>query len=249
MKWLYIGIGVVTFIVSAVVWAPADHVFALARDAAVPDLHAVGLHGTLIAGGADAADMHGVTLYHVHWRWLPTALLGGHLGLRVGGDTDNGHLAGIAEIGVLGGITLRRVRLSAPLADLTPALRLNALPLQGQISAKLRILRIAEGRLVSARGTVRVGDVKWTPGQPSVALGAFQATLTPLPHGGVKASLKDLDAAMGLTGRVTLNGDAWTLQAHLRPAAGAPPRVAQLAAGLGPADKSGWHSIHEHGQL
>lgn len=249
MKWLYMGVGIAIFVVSAVLWAPADRLFALARDAGVSKLDATGLHGTLVAGGADAADIYGVTLYHVRWRFQPSALLSGHLGLRISANTDNGHLATIAEVAPLGETVLRDVRLSAPLGDIAPALGLNDLPAQGQISAKLRALRMTGKRLVSARGTVRVGDVKWTLAQPAVSLGAYQATVTPLPHGGVKATLKNLDAAMALAGQLTLDGGTWTLRARLRPDANAPPHVTQLMTGLGPADSSGWHSIHQRGQL
>lgn len=249
MRWVYVALSVVTFAVCAAVWAPAPYVLALARRTVAPGLLASKPHGTLIDGGAAALHVRHVTLWHVHWRLKPTALFAGRLALRVSADTAHGHGSTLLEINAFGRQTLRDTAVHTLLADIIAAANRGALPLQGRVNIQLADVNIVQGRITAARGIVKLQGLQWTLERPPLVLGSFQVRLKPLPKGGVEGVLKDMNAAIRLAGQLTLAGNAWTLRARLRPAAGASADIGQLLAVLGQRSPSGWYRIWERGRL
>lgn len=251
MKWLYLAAGLLSLLISLAVTAPAAYVYAWSGGGD-GTLRAAGISGSVWHGHAASLRSGAFGLSDVHWRLHALGLLGARLQFTLSGDTPGGHAHALVRIGAGGGdVEIHALRFAAPLADLTAAAGLAAVPLTGQVSARFTHIAVAGGRPVAATGTAALGEVRWILGEPALSLGAFEARIDTQPDGTIRARLETRpDSAVTLRGTATLSpAGQWQLDVNLRPAHGADTRITNLFAALGKPDADGWHHIVENGRL
>lgn len=250
MKWIYPIVGVLAFVVALAVMTPAAWLLAWSGLAAQPDVHVQQIRGSAWQGSVERLRAGALILTDVGWQLRPLALVTGRLRYAIEADTESGHLEGAVNLAPTGGLRIPALTVAAPLAELAAAAGVTALPMTGQVSARIAGLVVKNGYPIAAEGHVGLGGVSWLLMEPDVALGAFEAELDTRDGGGVVAVLADQGGPVTLRGQAVLMPDGqWRLDARLRPAQAADDPVRRLLDLLGAPDSQGWYRINQSGRL
>lgn len=249
MKKLYVIAGLVAFLASLIVLAPASDVYGWIQGTLPPRVRLYDVGGTLFHGHAGQARIAGIDVHDLSWRMHPGALLLGHVSMDLDGIAAGGRTSAQALLSLGGRLTLKHVISTATLSGLSPLLGVTSLPANGQVGLRLKKAVIDNGHIISASGQLNLGELSWTLSTPSVALGDYKAEISTGKQG-VSAVLDDTNAPIELSGRYLLTpSNQW--KAHLRvrakPKAGAD--VKDLLNNLGRPGPQGWYSVQQQGQL
>lgn len=229
-------------------WATLPAPYLAARlEKRLPQLQLAGVTGTVFAGAAGQVQYQGNALGAVQWRFDWLSPLRGTLGYRITLDTGSGELHGRVATG-FGRLTVRDLTGRLPVSALNRWLPLPPDSVDGSLVLQLKLLNFKAGHMDSAAGSVDLNDavLKW----PAAAtLGSFHAELTPVPGGGLHATLADVASPFKLQAAFSLGPDgayhvSGTLAAH-DPGDSA---TRSLLANLGPADSTGQYPFDFSGR-
>lgn len=230
-------LGSVTLVLALVLRVPAEQV--LHRMSLPQGTGLAGVSGTLFHGSATQARLGGVHVGELRWRWLPGALLGAGLGLKL----DSG-----GEVPFSADVVIRP--LGYRIADLTgriPVQRLGALqerlplpaPLEGAVALEAVSLSGDDAYPTQASGTVRVLGLRLAA-PLDIDLGDFEAQLSSAEDAGMAARVRDRGGPLDLQGRLDLAADGgWRMQASIGARPDAPESIGQALGFVGPAGPDG----------
>jgi hypothetical protein len=190
-----------------------------------------GVQGTLWSGRAAAASAAGVALQDLRWRVRPAALFVG----RVSVDLEARLLDGFLNASVSASpsrVRLTDVRASTSIAALRGVLPVSGV--RGQASASFSELLIEGGWPTTAVGELRLAQLEAAPfGMSSarlVPIGDYLVRFQPsaTPESGLAAVFNDTSGPFEVAGTLALDARrAYTLEALIKPRAGANPDLVQ----------------------
>ncbi len=255
MKLRYLLLGVFTFVIALLVYAPAAVLYGWsqpAADAPRPPLSLSGISGTLFHGQAAAITLQQRPLLsNLNWSLQPLQLLLGRLAFQLNTNPAGGDallLDGRVAAG-LGGIRVNELKLNGGVRTLASAIGQSFVPVNGQAALNLEHLRLRDHWPTDAAGELQLMGLAWTLARDPVALGDYAATIS-----------RDKDDIVALIrtvgGPLDLNGDArarpdrsYELHLQLKPKPDAPPMVVNLVRSLGQPDAQGYFHIRQNGQM
>ncbi len=246
LRWLIV-LGLVTFIVLAIVSVPASVLLGLFQSSGIT---AAGAEGTAWKGRAQMLQIQGVNLGALEWDLHALALLT----LKLQADVKVTRPEGFAQAQV----GLRSTD-SITLKDLTASLPLGALSgvappgWSGTVNLKFASLVSENGWPSSANGTAEVLNITSTA-QRSPLTGSYQLTF-PAPNvqaaeGVLAAEVVDLGGPLEIAGELELRPDrSYLLTGTVKARADAPPNLAKQLQILGPPDAEGARPFSLEGTL
>ncbi len=208
---------------------------------AVPDVWLAGVNGTLWEGNASSgAAMVGdqaLPLENLRWQLKPWSLLSLRLCADVQADILGQPASGIFCGAPGDRLIARQVQLNAPMAVVAEALNV---PLSGQVSLQLQVLKAKGQRIEELEGNLSWRDARWHNGESWVAVGAFAAKLSPNEQGGVAAQIFDLDGpfTVDLTANLALDQEP-QVQGTVAAAPEAPEQIASALQFVGVPQEDG----------
>ena len=241
-----IAAGTIAFLLSFVAQAPAGALYAwFAPKAATVELY--GVDGTLLHGSVAGIGVQGRPAWQtLHWDLHPLALLTA----RVLADIDTSTPAVVRTRVSLApwGTTLGDLCASGSLRTLLGAVG-QVLPIEGQVSADLKSLRLKDGKPKSADGVIDIDGLSWTLAKDPVVLGNFRGTAT-TDAGKITIKLESIQGAVDASGTIDLDAEqAYTVDLKIKVKPGAPPMVANLVQSLGAPDSTGVYRVLRKGKL
>jgi len=247
-KW-YITIAIVVFVGSLIAQAPVATLYAWFKPKAPTPIELVGLQGTIDTGRASALNVNNhPAISNLNWTLQPWRLLLGQLGFHLeshGDTTLDSHIA----LSIFGGTRVNDTQGVMGLKTLLTAVGQPFLPMDGQARLQLKSLRLKNGQLKAADGSIEIRNLAWTLAQEPIVLGDFAATVT-TENDTIIAKFEPLSGSIELNGTAKLSPDqTYDAQLQLRPKPNAPPLLSSLLNSIGPADPQGWHHIRQQGKL
>ncbi len=203
------------FVVLALLWtAPADVAYRVLRPR-LDGWQAQGLSGSLWRGRAEQVALHGMPLGALEWNVSRPAFFSGTT--RGTASLQGNGLALTLAFEKRGSkAALRDVQLRLPAQWLAPAMALPGLVPLGEVEATLPELTLVDGYLAHA-----VGELVWrgvgVSGAAEGSIGDVDARFADAEAGTVTLVVRDLDARLGISGRVVFNGPAFELEVTLTP--------------------------------
>ncbi len=241
--------GVAAFLIGFVAQAPAAIVYGwfAPKDT---KLVAYGFQGSVLHGSVAGVGMQGKTAWQdLQWTLRPLHLLTGRLVADVQTTAPATIRARLSK--APWGTSLSDVHASGSLQTVL-ALIEQFLPLEGQVRADLDSLRLRDGKLSSAKGTITMDGVASVLARDPVPLGNFQATVT-TESDQVSVKLESLAGPLEVNGTTTLAPDqSYTVDLTLKVKPGSPPEVENLVRsmrGLGVPDAQGVRHLQRSGKL
>ncbi len=249
-RWLF-TLGVLAFLGGLLFGMPAALVYAWSHpEKSTRNLRLYGVHGTLVDGGFAALTVNNrpsltEARWHLHPGWL--ALLRLSADLDTGGDSQV-HMN--VSRAVFGKLRLSEITATGNVKSLFGLLGQPNLPVEGQATVDLPLLRFDAGIPIEARGTAEIRDMSWALSKDPLPLGTFSATVTTDDKG----ILVSLDSAatgpLDVAGSVTLSREhAYDVHVQLRTRPNAPPALESLVRSLGTVDAQGWYQLRRNGTL
>lgn len=247
-RWrLLIALGVVAYIVFAVITLPARVV--LSR-LAPSDVHAGGVSGTIWNGKAQVLAVRGVRVGALEWDLHVLPLFTGRLVADLKVTRVDGFLQSKASLSPSGRIRLSDLAGSAPLAAL-PA-DVNRGGWTGTVNMRLASLILENAWPVEAEGVVEVVDVAGPASKP-VNMGSYRATFpeNAATDGQLKADVVDLGGPLSFAGTLTLRqaDRSYHIEGMIAARPDAPTEVVNALRFLGPADADGRRPFGTEGTL
>ncbi len=237
-------IGVLTLIVGLIAKFPARvayHWFAPADVVAI-----AGIQGTVWSGSAQNADISGIYVGDLEWRFRPLKLFTGRLAWSVSARPQFGTLATDVAVSPGGSIRLNDLESNV---SLQPIGVLIGVPgLRGTAAARFERLVIDDGFATAADGSVDIRGL-YVPGVPGDSLGDYRAEFF-TQEAGIIASVEDTNAILDIAGRLTLGTDrSYELLAQLAPKPETPAQLRQQIEFLPSGDAPGRHELRLMGEL
>ena len=240
-------IGLLTFLVLAVISVPASVLFGFLQQYGV---NAAGTEGSAWKGRAQMLQIQSVNLGAVEWDLHALALLT----LKLQADVKITRPEGFAEAEV----SVRSAD-AVTLEDLTASLPLSALAgvapagWSGTVNMKFSELVLSNGWPASANGTAEVLNVS-SPNKNAPLTGSYKLTF---PAAGVEAAegvlaadLVDLGGPLQIQGELELRPDrSYLLAGHVAARPDAPRNLANQLEILGPPDAEGRRPFSLEGTL
>jgi general secretion pathway protein N len=235
LRWL-IALGVIAYLVFAIVTLPASVLLARFRDAGVT---AAGVEGTAWKGRAQLLQVQGVNVGSVEWDLHALALLALTLRADVKVTRSEGFLQSQVDF-ASGPITF---------ADLTGSVPLSALAgigpsgWNGTVNLKFATLVLENGWPTVANGTAEILNIESTT-QRSPLSGSYKLTF-PAPNvaakeGALTGAIADLGGPLQIAGTIELKEDrSYLLSGLVAARPDAPPNLANQLQILGPPDAQG----------
>lgn len=225
----------VVLVVGALIWTiPAEQLLYRVLPGSA-DLHLYGVQGTVWSGSAKRGRWRELQLADVNWSLRPLQLFLLRLGYDIDANTDGGTADGNVAVTVGGATKLNDVTVVAPWADLKPLLvgaapMSAAIPLDGIVRAELDSLTISDGLVSDTEGVLTLGGVTLPDKAGPIPIGTFVAEVRSEAENLI-AEFTDEDAAIGLTGRFSLEaGKAWRFNAVLKPGDKTPQQLKTVLA-------------------
>lgn len=242
-------LGLLSFVVALLLYAPVASLYAWLGPKGTPAVVSLsGIDGTFMTGQASSLQLRGRPLVQgVNWSMQPLSLLWGRATYHL--QSRDPQLLFEAQAGSgLGGTRIQDLKLNGGLRAVMAAAGQPFLPVDGQLGLDLERLHLKDGWPTRAEGQLRLVNLAWALARDPVALGDYEATLTP--------DGKDITVLVTtLSGPLDLNGDGrlypdrrYELHLQLKPKPDAPPMVVNLVRSLGAADAQGYHHLRYQGQ-
>lgn len=202
---VYIVAGIALYAVCLIATLPAGWAYAWAKPRLAGTLTLSDVSGTVWQGRARVAQVGSVQLEKLHWDLNAWALLLGQVStaLEFKYQTQPGRLTLVRY--VTGNWGMKDIDLLAPARSFQPLLRLPGTELGGVVAAKFDTLRLEQGRITAAEGTL-TWDKAAVIRPVSVQLGGFNTNLT-TGDGGIKGAMKDTGGAVQADGLFKLKSD------------------------------------------
>lgn len=255
IRWLAPLLGLLALLVGLVVHAPADTVYGWLAPAQAP-VSVRNLSGTLFNGRAGAVlQQDQLRAEDLEWRLRPGALLTARLSYALSGQALGGPFTAEISATPTGRLYAAPLLASGEIKRLSSALGQGFLPLTGQWRLALERLVIKDQWPEQLAGVATVQNATWTLMRDPLVIGDFEAVLSTEanPEGGpptLLATVRSLRGALEVEGTARQFPDRrQRADLRVRPAADAPPMVANLLAGLGRPDAEGWYRIQRDGRL
>ena len=246
---LLIGLGVASFLLSAVLLMPAARLHARFADAAAPTLY--GLEGTLLSGRASGGVViNGRPLLHeLAWQFSPWQLPLLRAVLQLDGRGSDAEVKAIVSAGVGGNFHARDVDSRFSLRTLAALAGQSYVPIDGETQIVLEHLSLPVDTAPQAKGRVELRNLRWTLAQSPLLLGDYEAQLAGDDET-LTVTLANVSGPLDLKGTITIDAArAYQLDVQLRPKAQADPTLTSLVRSIGPADAQAWHRLKRSGQL
>lgn len=243
-------LGLVAFVGLAVANVPASHLYGwFANASAYP--RAEGLDGTLSDGAVNNLRLNnkGGSLGKLSWDLQAWKLLLARASFHLQGGSDGLLLDGTAAALPSRSVLISDFRLGAPLTRLASAAGYSFVPAQASVGVDLSHLKLRKGLPKSAKGMVKVDQLRWTLGKNAVLLGDYEVSIEDASEV-IKAIISTLQGPLQVQGEANLKPDqSWTLDLRVKPEADAPPAVSNLISAVGRPDSQGWRRIQQKGTL
>ncbi len=238
-----IKIGVLTFIVGAILFFPARVAYQWFAPAG---LSLSGISGSIWNGRAREGDANGVYLRELQWHIRPLDFATLKLGFAVKTMLASGFIEGDIAFGGTGSIVARNISASLPLRTLQTAIGMPGL--QGNLAAQFSVLKLKEGLLVTADGVLEVADLI-APLIDRNSIGGYKAEFL-TQESGVFASVEDTDGVVDLAGSLQISPDrSYLFIAQLSAKPETPPNLRLQMKFLGSANDRGQRELRIEGQL
>lgn len=239
----FIFAGILVFAVVLVVTFPARIAY---RWLAPPDVTLTGVTGSVWRGGAAEGLAAGAYLRDIRWRLRPASILSGQLTFETSGNPGAGNLGAVVGIGFDRVLVLKDVVGDVPLDLVHPALSQNGVG--GNLQLRFAELRILDGGLLNADGTIRIEDL-FVPVLSAAPLGTFKAVLTTTADG-IAGTMDDEAGIVDIEGTISIRPDgSYALLGNVAARPGAPPSIEQQLRFLGSPDARGMRPFRFEGTL
>lgn len=243
-----IGLGVVSFLLAAIVLMPAARLHA--RFAVVaPALY--GLEGTLLDGRASGGVVVNgrPLLRELAWHFSPWRLPMLQAVVDIEGRGADADLKAQVRAGLGGTVNARNVDARFGLRTLAALAGQSYVPLEGETRILLEQLSLPADAAPQANGRIELRNLRWTLAQTPLNLGDYEARLANDDET-LTVTLATVSGPLELQGTLTVDANrAYQLDVQLRPKAQADPTLVSLVRSIGPADAQAWHRLKRNGQL
>lgn len=213
---------------------------------APPGVALSGLAGTVWSGQARDANVAGLYLRDVEWRFRPTVLFTGHIGYRLTARPPGGEIEGNVALGAGGTVTLADIRGTIPLDTLRTITRVDNLAGVADVNIESAVLE--NGIPTSARGSLEVRELL-VPIVSRSPIGGYRAEFFTEDQG-ITASVEDTDGVVDIAGQLLLRPDrSYLFTGLLAPTGETPPRLQNQMQFLGSPNDRGQYPIRMEGVL
>jgi hypothetical protein len=239
---LLVGAGLVSLSLFLVVLLPARVAFAVLG---LPPAAASGVSGTLWKGTVEHLAIGGVDLGPLRWDVLLSRLATAQLAADIEATLPDGFANGTVAVGIGSRIAISGLEAAAPLALLAPA----AAPGGGQLAARFDTLKLRDGQVAAAVGTVKLADVVLPLAAAGRQLGAgtYEVTFDAPdvePGQPLTGQLRDGGGPLEIAGTVTITPPrSYELEGTAKARPDAPAELRQALQMLGPATPDGGHAL------
>lgn len=240
-------IGVLTFLVLAIISVPASVLFGFLQPYGVT---AAGTAGSAWKGRAQMLQVQGINLGAVEWNLHALALLTLKLQADVKVTRPEGFAAAEISLRSSESVTFQDLTASVPLATLAG---IAPAGWRGTVNMKFAELVLIEGWPSSASGTAEILDVS-SPNPNAPLTGSYKLTFPAVgvdaAEGVLVADLVDLGGPLQIQGELELRPDrSYLLAGHVAARPDAPSNLANQLQILGPADAEGRRPFSLEGTL
>lgn len=239
------------YLVSLLVMLPAEPVLEWAAPRLQQQgvkLSASGLQGTIWSGEAASLSVNGVPLGHADWELHELEMLLGRIGAHWMVQPDGGYVSGdVTAAGEELRLSEVEGRLPAALVmAYAPALPVN---IEGEISARMERLNMAQSRMREVEGTlVWHGAALTAPME--MPLGDLRVELTTAADGNIVGDISDAGGPLELSGEVVLSPQGtYRLELNLASRPDASPELEQALGLLGRPGPGGKRRFTYSGRL
>lgn len=238
-----IAAGSAVFVVGVVLIFPAR----VAYDwFAPPGVALSGLEGSVWSGHARDANIMGLYLRDIEWRFRPTLLATGRIGYRLTARPPGGEINGDVAISAGGTVTLSNVRGTVPLDTLRALTRVDNLAGVADVNVESAVLE--NGLPTSARGSLEVRELL-VPIVSRTAIGGYRAEFFTEDEG-ITASVEDTDGVVDIAGQLLLRPDrSYLFTGLLAPTGQTPQRLQNQMQFLGAPNDRGQYPVRMEGVL
>ncbi len=237
-------IGVLALIVGLIAKFPARvayHWFAPADVVAV-----AGIDGTIWRGTAQSADIGGIYIGDIEWRFRPLGLFTGRLAYSISARPQFGTL--VTDVAVSPGGSIRLSTFESNMSLQPVGSMIGVRGLRGTAAARFERVEIADGIATAADGAVDIRGLV-VPLVSRESIGDYRAEFF-TQEAGVIASIEDTNAVVDVAGRLTLGRDrSYELLAQLAPKPETPEQLRQQIQFLPSGDAPGRHELRLMGEL
>ena len=237
-------IGVFTLIVGLIVKFPARVAYAWFAPADVVAI--AGIDGTVWRGTAQSADISGIYVGDIEWRFKPLALFTGRLAYSISARPQFGTLVTDVAVSPSGSIKLSAFESNMSLQPIGSMIGVQGL--RGTAAARFERVEITDGFATAADGAIDVRGLV-VPLVSRDSIGDYRAEFF-TQEAGVIASLEDTNAIIDVAGRLTLATDrSYELLTQLAPKPETPQQLREQIQFLPSGDAPGRHELRLMGEL
>lgn len=198
----YVVLGLVAYTAFAVWTLPAERALSAGRDL-LPDTYFQSVSGTLWRGRAGRMKVADQNFERVTWKIRVLPLLFGKVNVDFSFDGAGRSGRGLISLGLMGGVSLKNVKATVPVADVDHYLDLKPVQLSGMFDLDLRRATIEDKKLSSAEGVLLWQNAR-VVSPMTQELGGFVLTLSP-GENGIEGQLKDDGGDVEVDGVVQLS--------------------------------------------
>ena len=238
-----IVLGVVIVVIGLIVVLPARVAY---QWFAPPGIAMSGIDGSIWSGRAQHADVAGVYMRDLSWRFRPIAIFKGGLGYSIDASPAPGNITANVNLGVTGTVSLQDVIGTIPLQSLVQAANMPGL--QGRLDIQLERLVIDNQLPVAADGEIQVRSLI-APVIHRGPIGDYRVELF-TQNSGVMASVEDTNGIVDLAGSLQVKPDrSYSFAGLVAPTARTPGDLRRQLQFLGTANERGQYELRLEGSL